>query len=418
MERGSRTQVELQLRQVRWHLNLLALQKWGSIAVSSSVLTVAVIVVSALRAPEVFPWVAAAATLTALGAVGLCLSRLRSGWIRSSGVARLVDRTIGLDDRLATLLMPDAIRSPMYQTLLDQVLETRPRWTPSALDSRRLSLLLVLVPLAFGVLSVTAFYGRPAGRAGRTHEWAKTTPAAREPELSPQLSGAGYLTRHRADLDPEDISPLSAAERRALGKGSGAGPRDGSASTATTVGRGTLTHEEALSEATDRRASIRPALPGGVRPANANTHTDNVHAEPAERRPRHRSAIAPASTESPAERTVTRTDGARVAAHSGSGAGSKGGPEPNPPLGSRDSPTTHGGVSSSVAVRLGAFALAPRHDAEPQTRPPRAGSITGGTDSASPPPSPNEPQTDDAFLRRTHVPPDHERVIRTLFTRQ
>ncbi len=74
--------------------------------------------------------------------------------------------------------------------------------------------------------------------------------------------------------------------------------------------------------------------------------------------------------------------------------------------------------SQPVAISLRAFVIAGPSTAEPQVSPDRANVPTGAAVGEPPLPGMDSEQSETAALQRGMVPPEHELIVRSIFTRE
>lgn len=147
------------LLRVRRRLNYCALQHVLYLAVSLAALTCAGLILLAIRASsDLFGyalWLAVPAL--ALGAV-FAGARLYRRWLSPDQVARLIDRRTGLDDRLATLLAygKEPVVPAFVAVLSTQLAELERRWEMSVVAPRRIPRSAYLCLAALGAFAAAA----------------------------------------------------------------------------------------------------------------------------------------------------------------------------------------------------------------------------------------------------------------------
>ena len=157
-------QVEDRLRSIRRRLNLLIVQDAVYVGSSAVVIAAALVIAFAVwrgvQSSVDSLWMAGLAGTIVVGA---CILRMQRRWLTREAVVHLADRRAALDDRLATLLLdPPASRSSgLYNVLLDQILAAAPRWDVDVLAPRRVPHSIFILAAALAVLAITAYFARP-----------------------------------------------------------------------------------------------------------------------------------------------------------------------------------------------------------------------------------------------------------------
>jgi hypothetical protein len=445
-------QVEDRLRVVRRRLNLLTLQHALYVSGSLIALATAVVVGVALRGEGsvfgVAVWLAAGSVAAALIAAAM---RVRQRWASVEEVVHFADRRAALDDRLATLVF-DALpgkSSSLKGLLLEQVLAATPRWDIDTLVPRRVPRSIFALAGSLIALIFVAFFARPPGQP---HE----------------LAGHNMPhSNHLADAD-EDIPPRSAGTRPQgtgqLGAGSGAMQLAGLAATrdhkagagAATSARegagggaglttqrsdGAKVQEHSGTNSNGPAPAAVAAMPrpmterfqSAIRGALGNEESGDTQREAAHNAPdaarrsaEQQKAGDPSSQPGTAsmKHDAAKSNGqppASTGTEPGAGAaaasGGRDGAAPEQLFGTMADARPANNGTQSVSIKLGTFATLAPSQAEPQRHAPPGGQpVLGSAGSAAPQPLADE-QVADAPLQKAEVAPEHEALVRRIFTR-
>lgn len=98
-------------------------------------------------------------------------------------------------------------------------------------------------------------------------------------------------------------------------------------------------------------------------------------------------------------------------------AGLRTGPAPGELFASQSGAPLGGNGSQSVSIKLGTFTSAAPSQAEPQRQAPLVGDPTVGRASGNASPAPSDEQIPDAVLQKGDIAPEHEALVRRIFTR-
>jgi len=445
-------QVEDRLRVVRRRLNLLTLQHALYLSGSLVTLAIALVIALALRGQGSFfaiaVWFAVASVLAAVAAAGL---RLRQRWMSVEQAVHFADRCAGLDDRLATLLL-DPLRgraSSLKDLLLQQVLAAEPRWHVDTLVPRRVPRSLFALLASLAALIVISFLARPpaipspiaARSAPHPNQPADDPAAAQPPPNSARVEGAGQLGAG-AGPGAMQLAGLSGAPDRAPGADAGASTRSGMVPDR--PGQAAAEHAPGSTSADRGRSAVGGALPrmaaeppkdmtdklqSAIRNAfGAETAEDRKLAAPAGARAEQRTAEqkpAPGERVAGAGAAADKKDGtspSNSSAHqpgagSAAAAGERGGEAPEQLFGSAPEARKVGSGGQNVSIKLGTFAALAPSQVEPQRHQPPVGEpVPSGMPPASQQPLADE-QVADAPLQKAEVAPQHEALVRRIFTR-
>ena len=370
-----------------------------------------------------------------IAAVGYIAWLTWHDWLSIPATARLVDTRAALDDRLTTLLAvaPLSPAPPLRPLLLNQVVHARPRWSVDALAPRRFSSWLALVPLALAVFTATTFYARPPAAAAnrqvlaRTSAVSATAPggeataprstqdlfSSKAPPSAPtsagtadQLAASSRTTRDGASATAGGDGPLQGATN--------GDPRAGGAlerlrqSIQDTFGDGPRTGAAQRSSGADMASRGAEGNANGDRPGGTSSTTGKADA--AQSPPTSAPENQRANT---ADRTTT---GAQDTHGSGRGGAANGGT--TGVLGNSSAPHGEGGKAAPVAVKLGAITGMSPSQTEPQRRGDLPATATNASPAGGPQPALAEEQLADATVRPLDVGPEHEAIIRRIFTRE
>ena len=449
-------EVEAQLAAIRLRRNGVAAQRALAGGLSVALLAASLIVGTALRAGTTL--FAVATTFAAAGtvaAIAYAAWRTRREWLSLPATAHLADTHAALDDRLTTLLAVAPVTpAPVLRPLLiDQIIDARSRWGVEALAPQRLSRWLALVPLSLFIFAATAFYARPPGGAAAQQASAK----ALHPTTADPL-GAGAVSE-RAGQDDElftrdanDVALVTGAKGDALkgrhagdrtGKGASAGNRGGDQSNISADGAKGAAAGDALSEEGNLdslRESIREAFgappetsvggDGGERddqrPGGGSGRGKRDSGPPDSAKQGDGAANADAGkpgdasdtsaqAANPGENTTENAD----QNNRGSGRGGAGSAGSNAVLGATGSQRIEPDAGAPMAIKLSAISGVSPSQREPQ-RP--SDNVPAATSSRSrdngPLPDLANQQLADVAMQQLDVGPEHEAVIRRIFTRE
>jgi len=415
---GGVAQVEAQLRAIRTRLNGLLIQDAASISLSITILMAAAVVGAALRAPAAAFVIAAGLGLSAAAATtAICVWRAWRRWLSPAAAVHFVDHRAQLDGRLATLHAAASWPSPLLPILVDQALASRDAWSLSRLAPHRVARSAALVPASLAILAAAAFYARPpASSSDRA-------------SVAPMEAAQGVASAGGSSRDNPETAPLARQRSESgLGRnGSSAAPpgatarADGSAQAAgTRFDVSSPPAQPARTAAESLRQAIRAALDG-----ESPTHPRAGGAShPSVDRKNGESPVSTAaapSTEGAQSRAPRRGKEATSSDRVG-GAGAGRGDSGSMPGGmlsdsAPDNESLGSDQAKPVAISLRAFAIAAPSTAEPQISPDRPNVPTGAGVAEPPLPSMDAQQSEDAALQRGMVPPEHERIVRNIFTR-
>jgi hypothetical protein len=451
-------QVEHRLGIVRRRLNLLALQDAVYKSGSLVALAAALLVGLALRGRAGFFAVAAWTAVAAIGAaVTAALLHLRRGWRSRDQIVRWADRQAALEDRLATLLLAPraAHTSPFKQLLLEQVLAATPRWDIDTLAPRRVPRSAYALLAALVALMATSFFVRPPATP-------QPTAAARQPH--PQVADATDPAQQQHQQQAERSAGAPAAPGAAgmaslkgMGEGSqqmqlgdaasagqGADPKhppiqfgaQGIPSAPGQAGKnGDARHQEhgaegaaqTAQEGTDKltdklQDAIRQAM--GAAPSGTGKNGDAAAQHDGERGADERSTANQAGARGNGDAGQKETantsppsgrSGSMPGA--GAGAGKESAQAGSELFGEQMVARAAGNESQRMAIKLGAFAATAPNNSEPQPPPP-PGQLPVAAAGHNPPPALSEEQIPDAPQQKVDVAPEHETVVRRIFTRE
>ncbi len=448
-------EVEAQLSAIRVRRNGLAAQRGLAVALTAILLAAAVVVATALRgSTTLFAVATCLAGLAALGCAAYAAWRTRQEWLSLPATAHLADTHAALDDRLTTLLAvaPVAPTPVLRPLLIAQIVAARRRWGIDALAPQRLSRWLALVPLALAIFAATAFYARPPASAVTRHADAGPVQLAAAPlagsvvqtkpgdeGLFSTASGDGTMTQgaststsrsaHRGNGGADGAKAAAAA-------GGDAGEIPGQAAAAP----GEVADENGL----DRlRQSIRetfgaPPAPGSggaagdkggeaKRDGQNGAGDDSTQSAKDAPRPdgsassaqatsgdRNDPASAEAQQMTPGAGPNSANQGSRGSGRGGAGTGGS-----NGVLGANGAPQEAAGQGMPMAIKLSAITGVSPSQTEPQRRnqdvPAAAAnaSRTGGSL-----PTLADEQLADVTMQQLDVGPEHEGIVRRIFTRE
>ena len=430
-------EVEAQLSAIRRRRNGVAAQRALAAACSTTLVAGSLMIATALRGSTgLFVLATTLASGGTIAAVGYIAWLTWHDWLSIPATARLADTRAALDDRLTTLLAvaPRSPMPPLRPLLLDQVIHARPRWGVDALAPRRFSPWLALVPLALAVFAATTFYARPPAAAANRHSIARTSAlsatapdgAATAPrsakdlfnsEASPSapMSATGAADRLAASGSgaPDGASATAGGQRPLAGAADG-GPRAGGAldrlreSIQDTFGGGPRASVEQGSSGAGMANRGAEGTANGDRPGGTSSTTGKAGA--AQRPP----GSAPASQQAnAADRTTTGTKNTNGNGRGGAANGGTTGV-----LGSSAAPRGEGGQAAPVAIKLSAITGMSPSQTEPQQRGDLPAAATNASRAGGPLPALADEQLADATVRPLDVGPEHEAIIRRIFTRE
>jgi hypothetical protein len=457
-------QVEHRLGIVRRRLNLFMLQDvfyWsGCLATLAAALLVAVALRGRSGLFAVAVWAAVGAIAAAVVAAIL---RARRRWRSREDVVRWADSEAGLQDRLATLLL-DPVRtraSRLSDMLLEQVLAAAPRWDVAALAPRRVPRSLYALVAALAVLIATSFFARPPAIP-----LSSSTANAPLPDPHPETDAMAKSMRHRAHSDVVAGAPqpgASAQHRRATGgatdepmqtagAGSSGEPGESSAraarqdeghpSSAVAEHRGNNPGvNQELTSPDEAPARTNPAAQGmteqlqdAIRHALAASRPEDSSprrgsGRPADEKlaPSDREAREPLARHDTGTNADQRNDGTLQPSGSagqqpGTGASASAGAQSGDATAQLFSQAAAmrmiGEDSQRLAIKLGAFAALAPNQVEPQQRRPPPGTVPLDALPGKRPATLSEEQVPDAPLQKADVAPQHETVVRRIFTRE
>lgn len=456
------TQVEQRLGIVRRRLNSVTVQDavylGGSLIALAAALVIAVAVRGRATLFAVAVWAAVAAVAAAIGAA---IWRIRRRWLSVEQVIRFADHRASLDDRLATLLLdPSRARaSRLRDILLEQILAASPAWDVDMLAPRRVPRSAYALLGAIGALVLTSFLVRPPARPRPANEAMRPKPASvQQPDamLQPHpgaamagargtAPGAGAQAGAAGGAEHSRAGAIAQAEQAAGGATTGGAARTNAQPKSRDAKQGAARGGESRASG-DRQApadadtrpksadasqgmteklqdTIRQAL-GAPRPdAGERKHgraerpdEQGRQPEPSERKPPNQLADKSAgdrkaSLQQPG--TGESMPGRGSAAHPGARIGSTAGEL----LAKEGKPRMAKGESGTMTVKLGAFSAMQPSQLEPQRQPPVEAVPHGGAPASAPPPL-SEEQIPDAPLQKTDVAPEHEAVVRRIYTRE
>ncbi|MBX3023405.1 hypothetical protein KF840_00705 [bacterium] len=446
--------VEAQLSAIRSRRNGLAAQRALAVALGTPLIAAALVVATALRgSATVFAVATAAAAIATGAAIAAAAWYARREWLSLPATARLADASAQLDERLTTLLAvaPLAPAPTLRPLLVRQVLGARHQWDLAALAPQRLSGWLMLVPLGLLVLAATAFYARPPAVAGLRTTVAKSSPLETHP-----LAGAEVVERSATDRGTsaagDQILALAGTSRRdgerdRAQRAAAAGADTASASMPAAGSDAAGAADDSIETGSpaagdhlaDLRQSIRAAFGAapesdlGMSPAASSQRAGTGGDSNAER---HRADDARSDTngtgtsgnkDQPADAnaagTQSVTPGADPSADEqgakGSGRGGAGATGSTGVLGAAGSPRLESDPAAPMAIKIAAISGVSPSQTEPQRR--HQGVTTSAAANASrtaPLPDLASEQLADATMQQLEVGPEHEAIVRRLFTRE
>lgn len=473
-------QVEDRLRIVRRRLNLLTLQDALYLSGSLVALAIALVIVLALRGRAALfagsVWAAAAAVAAAIVAAAL---RIHRRWLSVEQVVRLADREAALDDRLATLLSdPSRARaSRLRGVLLEQILAAAPRWDIDVLAPRRVPRSVFVLTAALAALVMTSFFARPPASPQpapamrphpsgadaeaevlRPHAAMKRTdegghPGAGHDMQVAGLRGAGeglarqsssFASLHEPGMHPGTAPGEQGAERSPTGQ---QGPHDarsgvGSAESAPPGmaeklqdairqalgaegsdqtkpdegGTGRLDDGRQADASAKRGAGSEGS--GADRLKSARRGTDSLNSARGNTDPLKGDSDPLKKGTSDAGVLPPSASSDAPGAGSGAGAGARTGQASGGELFAGESGVRRDGTGSqSLSIKLGAFATIAPSQVEPQRQAPPVGDLMSGRAAHNAPAAVGDEQIPDAALQKADVAPEHEALVRRIFTR-
>lgn len=432
-------EVEAQLSAIRRRHNGLAAQRALAGIGSATLIAASLMIVTALRgSTSLFVLTTALAIGGTVACIGYLAWMTWHDWLSLPATAHLADTRAALDERLTTLLAvgPLSPPPPLRSLLLDQVIRARSRWGVEALAPQRISPWLALVPLALAVFAATTFYARPPAAAAtrRTVTRASSVPATSPGSASAPRPARGEILVDQSGRDAATSAAGAATATRAGASGASTTGGEAGAETGSTPAGGTAGGEVPAGGPLDKlRQSIQDTF-GGAQ--GATERQPGTGAETGERRNRGSGDDTGGDgTSSPARTTDARQNPAQSspqgrqpdpANHAtaeaqgsqGSGRGGSANGGTTGVLGTSPSAPDGGGKAAPMGIKLSAVSGVAPSQTEPQRRNdvPAAGanaSHTGG-----PLPALSEEQLADATVRPLDVGPEHEAIIRRIFTRE
>jgi len=450
-------QVEARLHSARRRLNLLTLQDALYRSGTVVVLVATLVMVLTLRGQSVpvSRWAAAGAVVAALAAAAL---RIRHRWMSADQMVRFADRAGALDDRLATLLVDPARAhsSRLKDLLLEQILAATPRWRIDMLAPRRVPRSLFLLVGSMAALVVAAFLARapanakPAsggdpylqamrsgGGTARTGQGVEVVNEGHEQRTGPgdQLGGAPAPGQRLGQRGPAPGSgqPTGQDGGAAPGASASGAPPDAGAPGRQPSAPGKSTAVESADRAaglSDQRGdSLQAPLDAGDQrddrpeggPARGETERTAPRGIPhraelagrgepsAPNRPTRKDPHS-STTQPPSDSASFPLSGsaATAGAHTSGSAELFGGAIGASPLASG---------TQKVSIKLGALGAASPSQMEPQRQEPPIAPGAANFASRSAIPALANEQTPDAALQKAEVAPEHEALVRQIFTR-
>lgn len=433
-----------EMQALRRRLNGLAAQQTAALALSTGIIAATVLILTALRGgSNAFTVVSALAGATAVSTAVILTWRLRRRWLSLAAAAHLADQRSALDGRLVTLLADPAPSSPLRPLLLQQIEHATPRWRVDQLAPRRVAPATMLVPATLLLCGATLFLLRPPATAIGYPQPVRPV-ALDEPgdalvshatavaSLHSTERGAGQDGRHgdggaTGGSQPGD-SPLGDAP---LGLGSHGDTPSSAPGSATGAARSdgdglrqAIRRAMGADPAEHRADSGRQSGPAGAdarhpdsngQPETSGDQNGTADGHPREQAPdrteRPPSTLAERGAEDPTHPTGELSERGTAQAGRGSDAGDL-----------FAASAGHAAATASgtqpMAVQLGAFAVAAPQYGEPQRRGGQVESTTTASAPAGPLPDLAAAQSEDAVTQKLAIAPEHEAIVRRLFTRQ
>ena len=432
--------VDKELHALRRRLNGMTAQQCVAVGVSGAIVLALLLVVLAVRASATL--FAISSWIGAVGIIALTAYLAWRGhrrWLSIADAARLADRRGDLDGRLMTLLADPAPESPLRTLLLAQVRAAAPRWQADALAPRRIARSLLLVPTALMLLGGSAFLLRqPAHPIAGAQAWNDV--AAERLGGDTESTAVAALSGALPDGHARTADRNGAGDDATTAAHAGDGGADGLAGIGNAAGGGTTAGgtgvdglrdaiRQAMGAGRDIDGTDHPAADGrdttGAGTADRDSPLDG-EPDPA----RRDTAAAPdrsGETDSAPDRdSEGRRDlqAGKPAPHgaqdepSGTQRGGPGGAAGDLFAKQPADGAVTEGAASPMAIKLGAFAAAAPHQAEPQRRTGPVPSTAMRGDGDAPVPDLALAQAPDAALHKLDVAPEHESIVRRIFTRE
>lgn len=420
---------ETRLDRVRKRLHLLAITDAVCISASAALLAGSVIIVAAFASgPEAFAWIARLAAVAALGAFATAAWRLWNRWPTLYETALYVDRTAGLDARVATMLAhPTAqARSPLRSLLLWEVFDLGPRWDVDRIAPLRISRPAIALATALAIFLAAALLAPDPEPEPPPEMGNRGAPASSASVDAPGGRGVGRDSpaelSQRAALTGEDAtaSSLRSGDRlpgdspdtgrlQSPGDPQESGGRDGGgkAGKATTdLDPGKVGKLPEPPKATDLKPAAAPPVDQKVPKAPRSA----PEAELQKKRDATNRQQSPAERNRPVAGKKGGSKAASANPRKGETGGTRGllakkGAKPLPP----------GESGKPMVIQLKAFAVQPAEQLEPQGRPSGDDGAPNRETDAAPAPVASS-QVDDSVLQRSVVTRAHQDLIRELFT--
>lgn len=431
---GEGADVQAELHTLRRRLNGLTAQQTVALAVTAVALCASLLLAVALRAAPVWFTIASwSAAALLLGLAAYLPWRAYRAWLSIDDAAYLADRNSGLDGRLSTLLADPDPKSRLRPILVEQVRIARPRWQADRLAPRRVAPTLLLVPASLMILAIVAFLARPAARPSAAFQPWQTRAA--------KLGGAA---------PPDAQIALAETGASETGAGSAAGDAHGSAQSG---GRGQESGEGAHGQASDANAGDQSGDAGdasdrlrdAIREAmGAESDSDSAHVG----RGKHGTADGDPNSPNDAGKR-SETDGPTADSRSSNAQPAdappdgQSQPDPNRAAKGSDAPggdgtkgagpggstgtlfaeapqagADGGAEAKPMPIKLGAFAAAAQQHGEPQRRDGPISQAVMTSAGRGPAADLALAQAPDAALQKLDLAPEHESIVRRIFTRE
>ncbi|MDX2169926.1 MAG: hypothetical protein SF182_22845 [Deltaproteobacteria bacterium] len=432
--------VHAELHVLRRRLNGLRAQQSVALALTGITLCAALLMAVALRAAPI--WFAIASwggVLLLLGLLAYLPWRAYRAWLSLDDTAHLADRQSGLDGRLSTLLADPVPTSRLRPILIEQVRLARPRWQAETLAPRRVAPALLLIPASLTVFSIAAFLVRPAARA--TH--ALQPWQSRPPTLGGGADRESRIALASADTDGGDGSSekalTTATAQHGKGGAQGDGDRDGGRLDQQGDAAGDAAGAAHDASGSDRlREAIRQAMGAdseGAAPHDARgkrqggTGGDSAAAQNQQDQPpgsgsnpdapgTHTADAKPNTAASqPHPDELAKVADARSGDGGTKGAG-LGGAAGNLFTEAPRAAAAGGAEAKPMPIKLGAFAAAAPQRAEPQRRNGPVSQVAMTSAGRAAAPDLALAQAPDAALQKLDLAPEHESIVRRIFTRE
>lgn len=433
-------EVEAQLSAIRRRRNGLAAQRALAGAVSVALIGASLMVATALRgSTSLFVLATALAASGTATCVGYVAWLTWHEWLSLPATAHLADTRAALDDRLTTLLAvaPVSPAPPLRPLLLDQVIHARQRWGVEALAPQRVSPWLALVPLALALFVATTFYARPPAAAATRHTGARTSAMPAAPPAGATVaprSARALFTNDRGDSTPAPATGAAATARTAPSGVSTAG-EESAAAAGSSPFAGAAAGDTPSGGALDKlRQSIQDTFgttpEAGERQRGAGTDATNRGDKGTADNPRPdgtssttgQTADAQQSpaTSSPRGQQADAADHATAGAQGahGNGRGGAANGATAGVLGTSAAPPGGGGKTAPMAIKLSAVTGVSPSQAEPQRRNDVPAAAANASRTSGPLPALADDQLADATVQPLDVGPEHEGIIRRIFTRE